>query len=209
MRTERQRAASRINGARSRGPVTDAGKRASSRNSRRHCLYAKDIPPDLQLPALDSPPSTDPAHDLLVQAALHAHHDRMRIAFLGARIMNEEIARQRLIHPTETSPSLHALAFRRLADETGTLHALYRLEGAATRRWERAMDRIGCHKENQFCETNPTIPPHKRACNRRVAHADPNGARVERHSPDRLPSRGSRMIVHQLSQVTPAWGGNH
>jgi hypothetical protein len=43
----------------------------------------------------------------------------MRIISLGSRVVNEEIARQRLIHPAETGPSLHALAFRRLADETG------------------------------------------------------------------------------------------
>jgi hypothetical protein len=45
MRTARQIEASRLNGARSRGPVTDAGKRKSSRNSRSHGLYARTVEP--------------------------------------------------------------------------------------------------------------------------------------------------------------------
>jgi hypothetical protein len=36
MRTEKQIAASRANGARSRGPVTEEGKGISSRNNYRH-----------------------------------------------------------------------------------------------------------------------------------------------------------------------------
>ena len=57
--------------------------------------------------------------------------------------MEEEIARQRLIiHPAETEISLQALAFGRLADETGTMHAFYRFEGAAVRRLNRALEQL-------------------------------------------------------------------
>jgi hypothetical protein len=42
-RTEKQRAASRANGARSRGPVTPDGKDRASRNSIRHGLLARAI----------------------------------------------------------------------------------------------------------------------------------------------------------------------
>jgi hypothetical protein len=61
MRTQRQIEASRINGAKSRGPVTDAGKQKSSRNSRRHCLYARNIEDDIQV---SSPASESPASEL-------------------------------------------------------------------------------------------------------------------------------------------------
>ncbi len=46
MRTARQIEASRLNGARSRGPLSAAGKQKSSRNNRRHGLYAKTVEPD-------------------------------------------------------------------------------------------------------------------------------------------------------------------
>ncbi|MBM3740852.1 MAG: hypothetical protein FJW39_34330 [Acidobacteria bacterium] len=42
-RTQKQIEASRANGARSRGPVTDTGKAASSRNATKHGLTSRDI----------------------------------------------------------------------------------------------------------------------------------------------------------------------
>jgi hypothetical protein len=184
MRTELQREASRINGARSLGPVTNAGKRKSSRNSRTHCLYAKDSSISLMSsgPATADQPATSPGleaqspaphtacseHDLLTQAALDAYRDLKRIIGLETRLMNEEIARQRLIQPDETAATLIALAFRRLVDETGAIHALYRYEGVMQRRWERAVQRLNRHRpqpesvretnENEIRETNLTGP---------------------------------------------------
>jgi hypothetical protein len=43
MRSEKQIQASRANGARSRGPITEQGKRNSSRNSTRHGLLAQTV----------------------------------------------------------------------------------------------------------------------------------------------------------------------
>jgi hypothetical protein len=172
MRTARQREASRINGARSRGPVTSIGRQTSSRNSRRHGLYAKDVPTALpsgelsalrdQLQALyPAPISLNSEYERLLQCALDAHRDCMRIVSLETRIMTDEIDRQRLIHPEESEVSLATLAFRRLADETGTIHALYRFEGVTMRRHERALHNLHrWHRlqpvisENEICGTN-------------------------------------------------------
>jgi len=185
-------AVSRINGAKSRGPVTDAGRQKSSRNSRRHCLYAKNIDDDIQVSSPVSDPQSPASElDLLEQAALDAHRDRMRIVFLETRIMTEEIARQRLIHPAESEIMLQAFAFSRLADETGTMHALYRCEGVAMRRWERAVQRLDRWRsrqpvlfpkaeieKNEICETNlRNLEQPKQAYNLRVANHDKtNGA---------------------------------
>jgi hypothetical protein len=199
MRTARQREASRINGSRSHGPVTSIGKQKSSRNSRRHGLYAKDIPaalPSGELSALHdelealypAPNSPNSEYERLLQCALDAHRDRMRIVFLETRIMTQEIDRQRLIHPEESEVSLAALAFRRLADETGTMHALYRFDGVMMRRQERALHNLREHTlqpvatpENKMCGTNLTLRPicrprithPKPAYNRRVASKEP------------------------------------
>ena len=43
MRTELQREASRRNGTKSKGPITDKGKAISSRNSRIHGRYSSDF----------------------------------------------------------------------------------------------------------------------------------------------------------------------
>jgi hypothetical protein len=104
----------------------------------------------------------------------------MRIVSLETRIMTGEIDRQRLIHPEESEVSLAALAFSRLANETGTIDALYRFEGAMMRRCERAEHNLREHtlqlvatQENEIsgtnlrvapepieiCGTNPTIRP--------------------------------------------------
>jgi hypothetical protein len=176
MRTQRQIEASRINGAKSRGPVTHAGRLKSSRNSRRHCLYARDIPAcstPAPIPEPEAAPlATQSPSDFLTQAALSAYEGLKRIWDLETRILNEEAARQRLIHPSETETTILAFAYGRLADETGTMHALYRFEGVALRRWHRALDRIDRWnsrqpaafftaqiEKNEIRETNPTRSP--------------------------------------------------
>jgi len=121
MRTELQRQASRLNGAESRGPRTAAGKRRSSQNACRHGLYSQRIL-DETLPAAPAP-----EFSTIAQAAFHyAHLEYMRVAALEARILSEEIKRQRILHPDEPDKSLSAIAFRHLCDETGVMAALYR-----------------------------------------------------------------------------------
>src|ERR1700733_16039944 len=143
MRTARQIEASRLNGARSRGPVTDAGKRASSRNSRRHGLYSKTVEPgdipdcvteaianfraslEAEYP-LDN--TTNSARDELLDSIVQAYGYLRQIVALETTVMNREIARQRLAHPEESDLTLQALAFKRLSGETGPLPLIDRLE---------------------------------------------------------------------------------
>jgi hypothetical protein len=163
IRTERQRAASRLNGARSRGPVTAAGKRHSSRNSLRHGLYSRTAPP---LPVAAHEPLARLRADLttayqprtvfaqrLVEQAAIASWRMGQLQALETATMNAEIARQRLIRPLSAPAELIALAFRRLIDETGTLRLINRLEARYERLCDRALDRL---EKSDYDETNLT-----------------------------------------------------
>jgi hypothetical protein len=151
MRTELQRRTSRLNGGKSRGPRTAAGKRRSSQNACRHGLYSRHILTE-SLPAAPAPQSATTA-----EAAFHdAHLEYTHVATLEARILNEEIERQRILHPDHPDKLLSAIAFRHLCDETGVMVALYRLQSAATRRLERAIQRFQQDAEGtEFCGMNP------------------------------------------------------
>lgn len=169
MRTAKQRAASRLNGAKSRGPITEAGKRRSCRNSRRHGLYAKDSWFD-NVPATDdttanfllelnakyrATPSGDLQYDRLWQAVLSADRARIQLLYLETRMMSDEIDRQREANPDAPPFRLQTLAFDRLS-ENGAMTALCRFQTTALRRWEAAVNEWQqWMREKKICETNP------------------------------------------------------
>ncbi len=189
MRTELQRLTARLNGAKSRGPVTARGKLNSSRNSRRHGLYAREF-------AL-SPLPADRAE------ALHAAHlERLRIAGLEARIMNDEIDRQRTLHPDAPLPTLRALALRHLCDESGVMEAILRLATAAERRYfaisttgTRGASRVLTPEKTQIAETNP-VAAEIRTTHSRPAHATcrPRATKIYkfRNDPSKLHKTNNR-----------------
>ncbi len=157
MRTARQIEASRLNGARSRGPVTAAGKRKSSRNSRSHGLYSKTVEPgDIPVCVTEAKAAfralleteypranaTCPVRDEIIDSVVQAYGYLREIVALETTVMNREIARQRLAHPEEPDPALWALAFKRLSDETGTLPLIDRLETKLFSHLEIALDRL-------------------------------------------------------------------
>jgi hypothetical protein len=163
IRSELQRAASRLNGMKSRGPVTVAGKPHSSRNSLRHGLYSRTAPP---LPVTTHEPlarlradltaayqpGTVFAEGLVEQAAIASWRIR-QLQALETAAMNAEIVRQRPIHPSSAPVQLIACAFRRLIDETGTLRLINRLEARYERLCDRALDRL---EKCNYDETNLT-----------------------------------------------------
>jgi hypothetical protein len=179
MRTARQIEASRINGSRSRGPVTDAGKSKSSRNSRSHGLYSKTVEPgDIPGCVIEAIArfragleaeygQGHSAPDVLVENSVRAYGLFWRIVALEKTVMCDEIARQRLAHPGKSDLDLQSFAFRRLSDETGVLQLIGRLEGRFSRLYQRAIDRLHSRgpleiaMECEFAETNPAHIPEK------------------------------------------------
>ena len=177
MRTARQIEASRLNGARSRGDsVTDVGKRKSSRNSRRHGLYSKTVEPtDIPADVIEaiatfragieaeyhSERTTTFTPDPDIENVIQAYGRCAQILALEKTVMEQEIARQKLIHPEASDASLQPIAFRRLADETGTLHLIDRLERRFSRQYHVALDRLSRRGPLKFAETNPAHTPEK------------------------------------------------
>src|SRR5262249_2089276 len=137
-RSERQREASRRNGARARGPVTDQGKQHSSHNSRRHGFYsqsgltvsddARKIISLCREGLIDEFEPCDSAQFELIEAlaglrgALHA------LAETESTLINNEIAQQRALNPSEAPEILFAAAFQHLCDHSRVLEDIFRTE---------------------------------------------------------------------------------
>ena len=192
MRSELQRQTARLNGAKSRGPITAAGKRRCSQNARRHGLYSRHI---LRSTLTHAP---DP-HE---QQDLHpAYLDYIHAIALETRFLADEIARQRTLHTGESDSCILALAYAHLCD-TGVIEALYRLYCAASRNWESALERLASSErantsrpstpraQNTFCETNPASI----RCETDPAHLDSLRPHPRARRPGVTPSHPIRAL---------------
>ena len=121
MRTELQRQTARLNGARSRGPRTAAGKLRSSQNACRHGLYSRRVLSKLlrEIPASSAQSAPPPQFSTPAEAAYHlACVEYMQIFALENRLLAEEIDRLRTLHPGESADRLLGRAWRSLSGET-------------------------------------------------------------------------------------------
>jgi hypothetical protein len=140
--SSRQQAASRANGAKSRGPNTAAGKRRSSRNGCKHNLFSRVAP----MPPADDPdfiehladyradfqPRTPEAESAVFSLAVNMWL-RMHLWPVRKKMMDAEIRRQAALHP-DLEPRFRLV----LASDYPPLRQLERLDSRYGQRIFRA-----------------------------------------------------------------------
>ena len=148
MSTPKQIAASRANGAKSKGPVTSEGKSNSSRNSTRHGLFAEDIvleaeKTDAFLELVESlfeehNPST-PTQRLLVENIAAARWRQWRIWGMQKVAFDHEVAAPSI---TGDPPLKAVLAWKNSPDSMRVHELLLRYEIALDRQISRSLLRL-------------------------------------------------------------------
>jgi hypothetical protein len=166
MSTERKIRASQLNGAKSRGPVTSAGRLRSSANSTRHHLLSRSVLLDNERPEAfadllagltrEFNPQTE-TQRALVETMAVSRWRQMRVWAVERATLQSAMDAQ----DAGTSPSATraALAFRSLADESRVLDLLHRYETRFDRQFSRSLNLLMklASPDNpltQFCQTN-------------------------------------------------------
>jgi hypothetical protein len=148
MRTEKQIEASRLNGARSRGPVTPEGKQASSQNAVKHGFLAANILTkdehvsaflDLCRQLQDEFQPATPFEESLVQTMAVASWRRERIWNVERASLDLEMSKE---DQCRAPDELTALAFSKLANESRVLDLIHRYETRYERQYFRAHKRL-------------------------------------------------------------------
>jgi hypothetical protein len=148
MRIKKQIEASRLNGAKSRGPVTPEGKAASSQNAVKHGILAENILTkgeneseflDLCTQLHDEFQPATPFEESLVHTMAVASWRRERIWNVERVSLDLEMAKetQHVRHD-----ELTAIAFSKLANESRTLDLIHRYETRYERQYLRAHKRL-------------------------------------------------------------------
>ena len=169
MRTPLQIAASRANGSRSRGPVTAAGKNASSRNAVKHGILSAHVlllseKPEtfLNLVAAlydEFQPATA-FEESLVDAMAVARWRQQRIWNIERDAMDSQLVaehdknRAAMLNPGR----LTSMAFGTLATETRTLDLANRYESRFDRQYLRCHRRL-LEVQDRRLNSGPTPPP--------------------------------------------------
>jgi len=172
---------SRLNGAKSRGPITAAGRARSSQNALKHglCSQALVLPSEdpsdfdaLLAAYLNHLTPTGPVELDLVHEMVAAKWRLDRIARIETQLFTEAIDHfeEHSDDPISPDQSL-ADAFERLASR-GSLTALHRMESRLTRSYSRALRALlqlqrdrnkppstPSGDENEICKNEPTSAP--------------------------------------------------
>src|ERR1051326_8416821 len=163
----------RINGAKSRGPVTPEGKQRSSRNAVRHGLLAKSVcltnedPEKFQELLQDYLDLLQPINNVelrLVEQIASAAFRLERFAGTETALFDLEMDKQAAEIANKYQKIDHAarfaLAFKSLADNSKSLSLYLRYEAAITRQYDRAMKQL-LTLRTKLPATAPAEPPSK------------------------------------------------
>jgi len=177
MSTERQQNASRANGSKSRGPVTPAGKLASSRNAITHGMLSTTVvlngeSTDRFLELFDAlldefQPQT-PFEESLIENMAVARWRQMRIWGMEKAGMEHEMHRLGVmpnpagLDPSGQAATRAAIAFRTLSDDSRSLELINRYDSRYDRQYYRAHRRFVETRDRRTppsAPLNPTPPP--------------------------------------------------
>ena len=158
MSSQRQIDANRANGAKSRGPVSAAGKAISSKNAIRHGLFAKTILLDnesryhfnllVENLCQDLKPGTEIELGIIYTLAA-AKWRQMRVWALEASTVNRKMSLQ-ADTTIGDSTARAAAAYAQLADESNLLEFMSSQEARFDRQFHRALDRLTRIREKSF-----------------------------------------------------------
>lgn len=155
MRTLKQIEASRINGAKSRGPVTPEGKNVSARNSTTHGLCSRDVVLTNEDPAAWESVQTSflqhwtPSDDmeiLLVEEMAACHWKLIRAESMETALLNMEMdilapEIERTFKKIDEQ-SRQAISIKSLVDNSAVLAQLDRQQARLSRQFDRAWKRL-------------------------------------------------------------------
>ena len=190
MRSEPQNQASRANGCKSRGPITEEGKRVSSQNAVKHGMLAKFVvinsenePGFIDLTARlydELQPQPGIEQDLVNTMAV-ARWRTTRLWIIEKSSMETQMTRENdQARAAQHKPGVLAgMAFRSLADNSRTLDLINRYESRYDRQYLRSHKRLlDIRKLSEPNEPNPDVPEGHAAFSRvsPTPDDDPNSA---------------------------------
>lgn len=171
-RTDKQRAASRANGALSHGPVTSEGKAASSRNSLRHGLRAKNLTLANEHPEIlaglisdfnqEFQPESHTEHALVLEMAYSKWRQYRTWMSEAAEINKCMLDNRQALEDTYAhieEPIRTASAVQASLRETRALDLYNRTEAKCTRQYHRALAALLAIRKNKKRTNEPENLP--------------------------------------------------
>ena len=198
-RSEAQIAASRANGAKSRGPVTPEGKSISAQNAERHGIFASICTIHGEAPEhfttliadlYETWTPTDEHERGLVDTMAMALWRRTRIAALESAGINLQLAKSEIQNPETTH---HYLAITSLADENRSFELLNRYEARFTRMYERAARSLMAYRKFRQQEISAPSAPIQELPSESPAPPEPE-IQKQKNEPKRLSRRDARKL---------------